>query len=62
MVSTEHGILVAANTGLYAIENQQANKIIKNKNINSISKQPDNNKFYIATNNGISLIHFDENE
>lgn len=62
LVSTENGILVAANTGLYVIENHEANKIIKNRNINSICNQQDNKEFYIATNNGISQIHFSEDE
>ncbi|MEE4196941.1 MAG: SpoIIE family protein phosphatase [Bacteroidales bacterium] len=62
LVSTEHGILAATNTGLYAIENHQAIKIINNRNINKISKPTDQQKYYLATNNGIAEVYYNQNE
>lgn len=59
LLSTEHGILVASNTGLYSIDNLKAEKIIRNRYINQISKKTRFNNYYIATNSGVFCINYD---
>lgn len=62
LVSTEQGILAAANTGLYYIKNQQAHKIIHNRNIQYISKPTAGEDYLLATNTGILKLSFKDNE
>ncbi|MGC9375016.1 MAG: SpoIIE family protein phosphatase [Bacteroidales bacterium] len=62
LVSTEQGILAAANTGLYYIKNQQAHKIIHDRNIQHISKQTARENYLLATNTGILKLSFIDNE
>ncbi len=61
LVSTQHGILVASNNGLYHIEEYKFTKIVSNIYINQISKVTSKNSYYIATNNGLFSIIY-ENE
>ncbi len=61
LVSTENGILVATNNGLYQIEDHQINQIIANRYINQISNQTKSGSYYICTNNGLlSIIYEDD--
>jgi serine phosphatase RsbU (regulator of sigma subunit) len=63
LVSTEHGVLVASNTGLHHIYNLKSTKIVDNKYINQIGTKTFMNSYLIATNSGIfSLIFNDENK
>jgi len=62
LVSTEHGILAAANTGLYNIKDQQAQKIIHNRNIHYISHATAGKKHFLATNTGILQVDFKDKE
>ena len=52
LVSTRYGILAASNKGLYAINNHSASLVGENRYINTISLQPVDEKFNIATTDG----------
>lgn len=61
LVSTEQGILVATNNGLYHIENHSASEIKGNRYINQISNKTDLGSYYVATATGLfSIIYKDE--
>ncbi len=61
LVSTEHGILVASNDGLYHIEEHKSKEIVGNRYINQISNKTGNGGYYISTANGLfSIIYTDE--
>ena len=60
LISTENGILVATNTGLYVIEDLTPQKIISNKYINHISNKTKLNKYYIGTDNGMFCVRYDK--
>ncbi|MGM0406984.1 MAG: SpoIIE family protein phosphatase [Bacteroidota bacterium] len=62
LVSTDNGILVASNTGLYHISDNKAEKIISNRNINHISQKTTDNKHYIATNSGVFQLILENNK
>jgi class 3 adenylate cyclase len=53
-------ILVAANTGLYQIENLETTSIISGRYVNYIHQSKiDINKFYIGTSNGLLIIRYE---
>ena len=61
LVSTEHGILVASNDGLYHIEEHKSKEIVGNRYINQISNKTGNGGYFISTANGLfSIIYTDE--
>ncbi len=61
LVSTEHGILVASNNGLYYINEHKAEEIIGNRYINQISSKTDSGSYYISTATSLfSIIYEDE--
>lgn len=59
IVSTEHGVLVGSNIGLYCIEKYKVTKIIDCEYIHQISMNTYLGKYLIATNNGIFTIKYD---
>jgi len=61
LVSTEHGILVASNNGLFHIIEHEADLIKGNRYINQISIKTDSARYFISTANGLfSIIYEDE--
>ncbi len=62
LVSTEHGILVATNNGLYHIDNYNVKEIVKNRYINQISNITESGSYYISTENGLLSIIYDGKE
>ncbi|HRW62547.1 MAG TPA: hypothetical protein P5132_03620, partial [Bacteroidales bacterium] len=60
LLSTENGILVASNTGLYQIKDFKANIIIGERYINQISNKTTFNKHFIATNSGIFTLTYEK--
>ena len=62
LVSTENGILVASNTGLYLVNDFKAKKLVSDKYINQISKKSHLGSYYIATNYGIFSVIFNDDK
>jgi len=62
LISTEHGILVATNNGLYNIQDYKAKEIISNQYINQISNKTNKESYYISTTSGLLSIVFEEDE
>lgn len=58
LVSTNHGILVASNNGLFHIDNHKTTKIVSNTYIHQISNITSKNSYYIATNTGLFSMIF----
>ena len=56
LISTENGILVASNTGLFNIKNYKAEKIVSGRYINQISSKTVLNNYFVAANNGFFTI------
>jgi serine phosphatase RsbU (regulator of sigma subunit) len=56
MVSTDLGILVASNNGLYAIRKYKANEIIANRYINQISSKTPDSTYFISSSSGLFTI------
>jgi len=59
LVSTEHGILVATNNGLYHITEYKVTEIVGNRYINQISNITNKGSYYISTSNGLLSIIYD---
>ncbi len=60
LISTEHGILVASNNGLYHINDYKAKEIVGNRYINQISSKTNKGSYYISTSNGLFSIIYDD--
>lgn len=60
LISTEYGILVASNNGLYHINDYKAKEIVGNRYINQISSKTNKGSYYISTSNGLFSIIYDD--
>ncbi len=60
LVSTPNGILAATNRGLFIINNHKATPIVENRYINFIRWQMDNNRFYVAANDGYFSVNYED--
>ncbi|MBL4754485.1 MAG: SpoIIE family protein phosphatase [Flavobacteriales bacterium] len=61
MVKHENLLLVATNTGLYEITNQEARPIVKDRYINYLThSNSDPNRFYVATASGLFALYLQE--
>ncbi len=58
LVGHKDRILVATNNGLYQIKNNKANKILDDKNINTIVPSLKENIFFLGQNTGFTAIRF----
>lgn len=58
LVSTKNGILAATNRGLFIINDHKARVIARNRYINSISWQPFDGKYSVATGDGYFLVSY----
>ena len=56
LVSTPSGILVSTNKGLYVITNHIAKVVVEDRYINFIGNRTDDNRYYIAANDGYFYI------
>lgn len=59
LISTNQGILVASNNGLFHIEEKKVTTLVKNRYINQISKEINGN-YFIGTNNGFFSVKYKE--
>jgi len=60
LVSTDHGILVASNTGIHHIDKYKSTKIIDGKYINQISKKTFLDNYMIASNSGVFSLYYED--
>lgn len=56
LVSTDFGILVASNSGLYHVNEYKANEIITNRYINQISTKTADSVYFISSSSGLFTI------
>jgi serine phosphatase RsbU (regulator of sigma subunit) len=58
LISSENGLLAAANRGLFRINNHKAEILVNNRYINYISWRPENGKYYVATGDGYFSVKY----
>jgi serine phosphatase RsbU (regulator of sigma subunit) len=61
LVATPNGILAATNKGLFVINNHKATIVTDNRYINFITWKPENERYYIASDDGYFSVKYNKN-